>query len=394
MKHIKIALLLGSLTLPVVPAALVAQDLDFYTQQFDSVDTIQDQLGIVRSVAEEEDSGGVEFYAHALNRLLTEYHNIPASAINERRIADDMAKLLCQKLGEAEYTEAGLNLWRVVENFFDPLVKAEALRALGKVQATDLLPQVVQLLTNINNAPSEDRLNQEQIAFGAIDSLEAYKDSSGYLPVFFAATGWYSDRVKSRARQALPNIMDNPTDPLVSVIKSSSYNNSVKYAALEVLEASDVTAQQKASGAVASLAEVWRASSNLVGQRSILTSNRKLALSMIRRYGTEDTNVYPLLERCYKEGADEEEQIAALAALSALATDDSARRLSSFLADMNERLRRGTLTREDERMVRVIIPALGNTGRPLARVALRSVLNLDWTGAVQRLAQDALKKIQ
>ncbi|MDR2048519.1 MAG: hypothetical protein LBP69_03615 [Treponema sp.] len=394
MKHIRIALLLGSLTLPVVPAALVAQDLDFYTQQFDSVDTIQDQFGIVRSVAEEEDSGGVEFYAHALDRLLTEYHNIPASAVNERRTADDMAKLLCQKLGEAEYTEAGLNLWRVVENFFDPLVKAEALRALGRVQATDLLPQVVQLLTDINNAPSEDRLNQEQIAFGAVEGLEAYKDSSGYLPVFFAATGWYSDRVKSRARQALPNIMDNPTDPLVSVIKSSSYNNNVKYAALEVLEASDVTAQQKASGAVASLAEAWRVSTSLVGQRSILTSNRKLALSMIRRYGTEDTNVYPLLERCYREGADEEEQIAALAALSALATDDSARRLSAFLADMNERLRRGTLTREDERMVRVIIPALGNTGRPLARVALRSVLNLDWTGAVQRLAQDALKKIQ
>ncbi|MDR0585832.1 MAG: hypothetical protein LBG26_01180 [Treponema sp.] len=393
MKHIRIALLLGSLTLSVVPAALVAQDLDFYTQQFDSMETIQDQFGIVRSVAE-EDSGTDEFYAHALNRLLSEYPNISASAISERKTADDMAKLLCQKLGEAEYTEAGLNLWRVVENFFDPLVKAEALRALGKVQATDLLPQVVQLLTDINNAPSEDRLNQEQIAFGAVEGLEAYKDSSGYLPVFFAATGWYSDRVKQRARQALPNIMDNPTDPLVSVIKSSSYNNSVKYAALEVLETSNVTAQQKASGAVASLAEVWRVSTSQVGQRSILTSNRKLALSMIRRYGTEDTNVYPLLERCYREGADEEEQIAALAALSALATDDSARRLSAFLADMNERLRRGTLTREDERMVRVIIPALGNTGRPLARVALRSVLNLDWTGAVQRLAQDALKKIQ
>ena len=393
MKHIKIALLLGSLTLSVVPAALVAQDLDFYTQQFDSMDTLQDQFGIVRSVAE-EDSGAGEFYAHALDRLLSEYPNISASAITERKTADDMAKLLCQKLGETEYTEAGLNLWRVVESFFDPLVKVEALRALGKVQATDLLPQVVQLLTDINNAPSEDRLNQEQVAFGAVESLESYKDSSGYLPVFFAATGWYSDRVKQRARQALPNIMDNPTDPLVSVIKSSSYNNSVKYAALEVLEASDVTAQQKASGAVASLTEVWRVSTSQVGQRSILTSNRKLALSMIRRYGTEDTNVYPLLERCYREGADEEEQIAALAALSALATDDSARRLSAFLADMNERLRRGTLTREDERMVRVIIPALGNTGRPLARVALRSVLNLDWTGAVQRLAQDALKKIQ
>jgi HEAT repeat protein len=390
MKHIRIALLLGSLTLLVVPAALVAQDLDFYTQQFDSVNTVQDQLGIVRSVAEE--TPPAEFYAYALEKFLVEYPNITAS--NDKKIADDMAKLLCQKLGEAGYGEAGPNIWRVVEIFFDPLVKAEALRTLGKIQATNLLPQVIQLLTDINNAPTADRLNQEQIAFGAVESLEAYKDSSGYLPVFFAATGWYSDRVKNRARQALPNIIDNPTEPLVSVIKSSSYNYSVKYSALEILESSDITAQQKASGAVAALAEVWRTSTSATTQRSILVSTRKFALSMIRRYGTEDTNVYPLLERCYREGADEEEQIAALAALSALATDDSARQLSAFLADINEKLRRGTLTREDERMVRVIIPALGNTGRPLARTALRSVLNLNWTGAVQRLAQDALKKIQ
>jgi hypothetical protein len=390
MKHIKIALLLGSLTLPVVPAALVAQDLDLYTQQFDSVNTVQDQLGVVRGAAEE--TAPAEFYAHALNRLLAEYPTV--SAPNEKKSADDMAKLLCQKLGEAGYAEAGANMWRVVESFSDPLVKVEALRALGKAQATDVLPQVIQLLTDINNASGEDRQNREQIAFGAVESLEAYKDSSGYLPVFFAVTGWYSDRVKSRARQALPNIVDNPTEPLVSVIKSSSYNYNVKYTALQVLESSDVTAQQKASGAVASLAEAWKVSTSQVSQRSVLASTRKLALSMIRRYGTEDTNVYPLLERSYKEGIDEEEQIAALAALSALATDDSARRLSAFLADMNERLRRGTLTREDERMVRVIIPALGNTGRPLARAALRSVLSLDWTGTVQRLAQDALKKIQ
>ncbi|MDR2661944.1 MAG: hypothetical protein LBC31_02990, partial [Treponema sp.] len=240
----------------------------------------------------------------------------------------------------------------------------------------------------------EDPLVREQVAYGAITALEEYKDSSGYLPVFFVTTGWYSVRLKDKAKEALPKIMDNPTEPLLSVIKSSSYNYAVKYGALQTLEASDVTTQQKSQGAVASLTEVWRTSTNTVSQRSILANTRKLALGMIRRYGTEDTNVYPLLERSYREGVDEEEQIAAIAALSALATDDSARRLSSFLNDMNTRLARGTLTKEDERMVRVIIPALGNTGRPLARNALRAVLQADWTGAVQRLAQDALKKIQ
>jgi hypothetical protein len=375
----------------IVPLALGAQELDYYTQQFDDMDTVRDQFGIVQNVTD-LDEDATAFYAHALDRLVKEYPEIKLNT--DKKIADDMAKVLCQKLGEAGHADSGANLWYVADNFFDPLVKAAALKALGEAGATDYIPQVSQLLLDLNNAPNEDRMNQEQTAYGAIEGLEAYKAPEGYLPVFFASVGWYSERIKSRANEALPKIMDNPSEPLTSVIKSSEYGYNVKLGALQVLEAADITTQQKAAGAVAALVDAWKQATNIVGERSTLTRTRKLALSMIRRYGTEDANVYPALERSYREGADEEEQIAAIAALSALATDDSARRLSSFLMDMNQRMRSGTLTREDERMVRVIIPALGNTGRQSARPALRSVLNLDWTGAVQRLAQDALKKIQ
>jgi hypothetical protein len=383
------AVLIAVLAVP----ALGAQDMDFYNQQFDSMDKVQDQLGIAQEVAASNPEGAGVFYAHALDALLTKYPRI--SANNERDNADELAKLLCQKLGDTGDAGTGLNLWRVVESFSNPLVKAEALRALGKVQATDLLPQVVQLLTDLNNPPSpNERGGREQTAYGAIEGLEAYKDSSGYIPVFLASTGWYSERVKDRARLALPKIIDNPSDPLISIIKSSSYSYGVKYQALQVLEASDITAQQKAAGAVAALTDVWNSSTNVSGQRATLAQNRKLALGMIRRYGTEDANVYRLLERCYKEGYDEEEQISALAVLSALASDDSVRLLASFLADMTARMRSGVLTREDERLIRVIIPALGNTGKPSARNPLQTVLNNDWTSAVKVLARDALKKIQ
>lgn len=382
----------------VIPGALSAQDQEqaqiqqnFFMLQFDAQSTVQGKLGVIRN-ASAEGEADAEFYAHALDTLIREYPNVRGAT--ETQAADDMAQILAARLGEAQYTDAGLNLWRVVETFTSPLVRAEALASLGKIQAAAFLPQVVQLLSDFNVDPGSDPRAREQAAFGAVVALEEYKDSSGYLPVFFVTTGWYSDRVRARAREALPKIMDNPTDPLVSVIKSSSYNYAVKYSALQVLEGSEITAQQKAQGAVAALSEAWRTSTSAVGQRTILANIRKLALSMIRRYGTEDANVYPLLDRCYKEGLDAEEQIAAIAALAALATDDSARRLSGFIYDMNIRLTRESLTAEDERLIRVLIPALGNTGRPLARDALRSVLQVDWTGAVQRLAQDALKKIQ
>ncbi|MDR1930975.1 MAG: hypothetical protein LBQ44_10165 [Treponema sp.] len=391
MKHL-IILITGLFVLSgILAPCLTAQDSAAYISEFNSYNALRDRFGVVQDAVKAGGSA-TEFYVHALNRLVLEYQNLRGAT--DIRIAADMATALARQLGEEGHTEAGPKLWALVETMPDPLVKAEALTALGRVQAVDYLPQVVQILTDINSAPSEDRTGQENIAVGAIRSLEAYKDSSGYLPVFFASTGWYSQRVKDRAKEALPRIMDNPAESLTSVIKGSSYNYAVKYAALQALEAAELTAQLKAAGAVASLSEAWRTSTSTVGQRSILTNTRKLALNMIRRYGTEDANVYPLLERCYKEGSDTEEQIAAVAALSALATDDSATRLSSFLMDINERLRRGTLTQEDERLVRVIIPALGNTGRPSARPALSSVMRFDWTGAVQRLAQEALKKIQ
>ena len=366
-----------------------AQEPDFYTQQLNSQETMVGRLRIVQNASEE--GASTEFYAHALDLLIMVLPNDMDPT--QQKAADDLAQLLCAKLGEAQHTESGLNMWKTVESFRNPLVRAEALASLGKVQATEFIPHVVQLLSDLNLEPGQDPLIREQVAYGAINALEEYRDSAGYLPVFFVTVGWYSDRVKSRAREALPKIMDNPTEPLISVIRSSSYNYATKLGAIQTLEASDVTTQQKSQGAVASLSEAWRTSTNLVTQRSILISTRKLSLSMIRRYGTEDANVYPLLERCYREGADEEEQIAAIAALSALATDDSARILSSFLTDINTRLVRGTLTKEDERMVRVIIPALGNTGRPAARNALRATTQADWTSTVLKLAQDALKKI-
>lgn len=371
---------------------LWAQDTAALIDEFDSYDSLADRLKIVQGAAE-SGSPAAEFYAHALDKLLREYPGIRGAT--NIKTADDMVIVIARQLGEEGYTEAGANLWSAVEVFSNPLVKAEALTSLGKVQAVNYLPQAAQVLTDLNNSPRpESRADSENIAYGAIRGLEAYKEPSGYLPVFFAYLGWYSQRTKERAKEALPNIMENPSEPLISVIKSSSYNYSIKYAALQVVEESDITSQLKASAAVAALAEAWRTSTSAVSQRSILANIRKLAANMVRRYGTEDTNVYPLLERCYKEGIDTEEQIAAVAALAALASDDSARRLSAFLMDINERFARGVLTQEDERLIRVIIPALGSTGRSLARPALNAVLRLDWTSAVHRLAQDALKKIQ
>jgi cellobiose-specific phosphotransferase system component IIA len=373
------------------------EDLEIYTYLYDGALTNSEQLAILQNVEELNITGAGEFYAGALRRLVTGYQNI--RDVTERSAADEQAVLLARLLGDEKYSAAAPDLWRMVESFQDPLVKAEALMSLGKIRAADFLPQVIKVLADLNTTSTPDLLTGERIAFGAIIALEKYQDPSGYLPVYFASVGWYSDRIKSQARKSLPLILADPTEPMTQVIQSSGSDYQTKLAALQTIEDSGVANSAKAGVAVAALAEGHRASTNVVAQRTALNQMRKLAISMINRYGTEDEAAYPLLERSYKQFAerndgDRDEALDAIVTLAALGTDESARRLSSFLMTINQKLQSGTHTRKDEDLVREIIPALGRTGRPIARPALSSVTALNWTEAVKNLAREALQNIR
>jgi HEAT repeat protein len=280
-----------------------------------------------------------------------------------------------------------------VNTFTDPIARGEALIALGKVNATDYLPRVIQLLMNISLIPGKGKRSQEIVAYGAVVSLEEYGDPSGYVPVYFVSVGWFSDRLKSKAKEVLPKLSGNPTEPLISILQNSGYDYSVKYEALRALQAADTSAQDKSQGAVVALTESTRAGYNSLEQSSILAGIRKLAMDMIRAYGSDDDTVYPLLDNCYKRGINLEERITAVAALSALATDEAVQRLSNYLYDLNDKLYWNVMTKTDERLVRAVIPALGNTGQPKAKEALRTVLQCDWVYDIHRLAEEAIKKI-
>jgi HEAT repeat protein len=161
------------------------------------------------------------------------------------------------------------------------------------------------------------------------------------------------------------------------------------------MEASNSSPEVKAKLAVAAYAEAWRASTNVVRERMLLNTSRKMAIDMIQRYKPGgDEAVYPLLESSYKNGTDWEEKLGAISTLGALATAEAAQRLSTYLDEFNVKLQRGSLTPDDQRMVRAVIAALGATGQPAARRALNRVLTLDWTQAVKNRATEALNNIR
>jgi HEAT repeat protein len=369
-----------------------SEDLETYTRLYTLSSTTVERFGIIQNVAEANIADSAEFFTFALDHLTVGYPNLRGNT-RDLAAADSAARLLAEKLGDAKHLPAAPSLWRVVESFSNPLARGDAIIALGKMQAVAFLPQIVRILTDLNDGPTPDRVAGEQLAFSTIQALESYQDPSGYIPVFLASAGWYTERARSRAAAALPRILDDPSEPLTELIRSPGTSYPVKYLALQAIENSQVSGDKKAAVAVAAYAEGWRSATNDRQLRMVLVNIRKYAIGMIRRYGTEDAAVYTLLERSYKSGVDEEEKLGAVAALSALATEDSVRLLSSFLADINTKLQDGSLTQVDERLVRAIIPALGATKRSSAASALRAVQTFNWTGAVKRLAADALKNI-
>ena len=387
MRKFIILLLICSATVPCFSGS---EEVDVYAYLYRNSTTNSAQLDILQNMAEAKLTGAGEFYASALRRLVSEYSNIKNAT--EKNAAAEQAMILSALLGAEKYTPAAPDLWLVADGFAEPLVRAEALMALGKIRATTYLPQVIRTLDNLNVRPTSDPLNGERVAFGAIISLEKFQDPSGYLSVFLASAGWYSQRIRNQATKSLPFISKDPTPFMLDVIKNPKYDYPTKLLALQTIDkAVNVDGKNKSEVAVAGLAEGHRGSSNDVKLKGTLADIRKLSLNMINRYKSNDQSIYQLMKRSYLNGHDTQEKILAINAIASQRNDDAANLLSEFLIALNQKF--PALSREDDQLVREIITSLGKTGRPCARTALNQVAKIDYTGHIKNLANEALKQI-
>jgi hypothetical protein len=380
------------LLIAVVAAGFAQQkdSLSAYEYMYENAATHVDQLGILQQAeqADLDEAGG--FYAKALNRLVMEYPNVKGAT--EKRAAAEQGILLAKHLGAEKYSQAADDLLRLFEEFSEAPVKAEALAALGSIQATQYLPQVIRVLESLNLQPTRNREYGNQVAYGAIIALEHYGDPSGYLPVYFASKGWYEPWVKEQAVKSLPIISSDPSDYMKGVIRDSGNTPANKYNALQALQGSQAGRDSKAEVAVVALSYGWNFQTNVPKDKRTLEDLRKFAIAMIGAYGASDDSVYALLEKSYEQGT-RDEKIRAIKTLAQLASDESAQRLAKFLRDLNARRQSGNIKQLEEEMVREIIPALGQAGRKVGDAALRDVTSLDWTPHVKKLAQDARKQI-
>jgi hypothetical protein len=383
----------------VAALAFADAELDMYTFLYNNSQTNSEQLAILQSMTEANISGAGDFYAKALNRLVSEYSNVRTASVTERNAASEQAKLLAGFVGTEKNTAAARDLWRIYTDFpqNDALTKAEVLMALGKIQAKEYFPQVNEVLKVLNGEgkPTTDPLSGERIAYGAIIALEKFQNPEAAVQLYNASNGWYSNRITNQASKSLDVISATLAPYITEIIKSPGASYQDKLVALQTIQKSKANNNDKASVAVIAYAQGWTSVTRNPTEQNILATLRRTAIDMIRMYGTTDESVYPLLERSYSDAlANEDEKFRAVNALSTLATDSSAQLLAKFLADINVKRQRGNITQADERMVRELIPALGATKRPSGRSALNTVINIDaWTPAVKNLARTALNQI-
>jgi HEAT repeat protein len=393
----KIVIFLALMGMVAFASFAASEDLETYEFMYNFANTHSAQLGILKSMVEDNVSDA-DFFAKALRRLISNKLNIGVIESNENYAANEQAMLLSYLLGEEKYTDAAPDLWRVVNGFIEPLVKAEAIMALGKMQATDYLPHIVRMLSNfnVNVPPDEIQIEAAQfVAFACIISLERYKDPSGYIPVYVASLSqsWYNQRVRGQARKSLPEIADDPAPFIIEVMKGAGYDYNTKLNIIEGIEATDIADDKKSEIAVAALSAGWLSIVDPVTQKATLATIRMEAMKLIVKHKTDDESVLPLLKKSYTEGYGTSEKKEAVYALAALGTDESIQVLSGFLMDLNDRRQRNVITPDDEDMARAVIISLGLAKNPAGRPALRIVRVLEWNNNVKELAQRALNNI-
>jgi hypothetical protein len=379
-------------------AALFAQthDLEYFTLLYNSTETAGKKLDVLRQAQNENLSGIAAFYAQILKNINLSQPNFRTTA--DKTAADDSVILIAGVLGNEQYAASGPDLWMAVRVFSNPLVKADALIAMGKTGAAQFVPEVCQLLRDLNNVVPSDRQTQidnERIAYGAILCLENYRNPAGYIPVFFASTGWYSARIRNQASISLSQIMSDPSEPLLSIIRDPGNAYMVKHMALRTGERAGISDGSKAVLAAASLSEGWLHATNDPQENIELAGMRKLALNMIRRYGTDDVSVYPNINLSYTRNFDIDEKLGAVQTLSALGTDEAARLLIASLQDRHNKRLINNWTSLDEQMIRAIIPALGNTRKSAARPSLTRIVDSPtaYTNTLLNLAYRALNNL-
>ncbi len=385
-------LLLITILSPV--AVFCTESSSMWTRLYNRFDTLDYKLSIMENIVEEDSRDIVPLLIDAVTETNLIRKNITGE--NEKQIYNEIQLLAIKKLGELKAVESAEQIYRVITETEDIILKGEAIIALGRMGSEKYIEQLNLMLRNLNMRLSgnTNQRDDEIIAYSLVLAFEDLKNINTYESVFHAASGWYSAKssVKKRAKIALKNIVEDPTEILIRIMKGDTVFIN-KYEALSAEHESGASDENKSLFAVESLSQGISFVSNDLTEQTQLSRIRLLSCNMITASSVKPAEAIPYLEEMLFSRYDINEKLTAIETLGTYTSAEAALTLSKFLRQQNEWKSEGMTTLIDRRSVLAVINALGNTGNKAALEELMVVNTTDWTGTVKRAAQSAIEKI-
>jgi len=371
-------------------SAFSGEEAEVYRRIYLEAEGLSQKYAAAQNLVRLDDRSTAPVLAEALEELLRTQNSYKDAS--EKELYARTVRMLAAALGDYKHEESAAFLWDVVEEVSEPLAKAEALVALGKMRALAYAERISLMLRDLNMGPTADRDSGEKVAYGCVVALEKLKDPRGFPPVFYAADGWYSQRVRQQAERALPNILADPTDAIKELLRLESPER--KVLALRLNASSRASVERKTEAAALALALGHEKAARDKAEARVMADLRKLALRSLVAYKARGAEAVPATAASYENGYDIEERLLALAALGANGGDAAATALRDVILKLDREQKAGVADETRNRLAKAAIENAGASKNRILRPALVAVASNDkWSGGIILAAQNAVKEI-
>ncbi len=353
------------------------------------------KFSVMLNIVELNDRGMIPL----LEEILSE--DIIANLNNKRGVTDEqdfieLTKLVVKELGELKSKSSAPLVYTIVKETADPLLKADAIIALGNMRADKYIDDISFILKSNNSRPikgsNSDIEAEAKVSYGCIAALDRFRNIEGYSSVFFASVGWYNQRVRYFADKVLKTIVENPIEALIPILVEGSFADKEK--AINEVSLCKAPSLDKIRAAREGLRQGLDNVPGSIQEGMTLTTIRKNSIKVL--YSSKSSSVEDVyfLTQSVTKGADLEEKIYGIRTLGLNGSDEAIESLSKVLDEFNQRNIDGIgVTYAEEDVVREIITTLGNSGNSLAKAILTEVQFSGYPNGIVKRAKEALKKL-
>ncbi len=323
----------------------------------------------------------------------------------EREQYDASLAIVCAALGAARRLESREGLFRLASSSAAPVVRSEALIALGRMRAREYASQIAEILARANEGISgsagagsgvgaggrsgpTDRDAAETVAYGCVVSLGAMGGIVGWREVLVASQGRYGPLVRKAAEQSLASMAADPTEAVIVSIDAEA--PAIGESALRYEMASSASPAAKTRAAIAAISAGRAKDAGTFQERAAARALRISGVNALSAIGGNDPAPAPLLRESWRKG-DGDERIAVIKALGSNQSAACVDELYSIIEELDQARRIGNAREDSERLMRAALASAGRSKNRRLEPVVRTVLaNAAWTGAVKAAANEAL----